>query len=122
MIAPFLSYDVFHYLTDVAPRSSVIRVVKRSYKRVEKYYGQPNPTLFSWKFLHEEGAEIVNNYIQGKLVRHRAAEALAQTWNADSSTLSEQHSRYRIASTAMTADLFLMELTKELTSTNVATL
>ncbi|MEZ4660947.1 MAG: hypothetical protein R2911_25640 [Caldilineaceae bacterium] len=111
----FFTYDVFHFLTGAASHSAVDPVAKRAYKRVEKYYGQPNPALFTRQFLQEEGADIVNDYIHGKLGRHRAAKALAQAWNANANHLSTQHRRYRMASTVMTADLFFMELAKELT-------
>jgi hypothetical protein len=56
----------------------------------------------------------VHDYIDGKLVRHRAAEALAHAWNTDLGNISARQRRYRIASTAMAADLFFKELTQEL--------
>jgi hypothetical protein len=109
-----LSHSMFRFLIGAKTSASVDQAAKRAYMRVAQHYAQPNATLFTWRFLQEAGAGIVHDYIHGKLARHHAAEALAHAWHTDFGNISAQQRRYRLASTAMTADCFFMELTKEL--------
>ncbi|MEZ4657151.1 MAG: hypothetical protein R2911_06235 [Caldilineaceae bacterium] len=109
-----ISSYLFRFFTSVTPTASVDQAAQRAYARVMDNYGRPNSTLFTWRFLQEEGADIVNDYISGKVTRHRAAETLAQAWNTDLGNISAQQRRFRMASTAMNADFFFTELAKEL--------
>lgn len=108
-----LSQSVFRFFVHTT-ETPVDRAAKRAYERIAALSPQPDATLFTWGFLQNEGAEFVNAYVHGTLVRHRAAEALAQAWNTDLGNISAQQRRYRMASTAMSADLFFTELTQEL--------
>ena len=109
-----ISTYMTRFLASFTPQPSMTDLTKRAYTRVASTCAMNDKALFSWDFLLDEGAGIVEVYLDGGLSRMRAAKALAQKWNENMGNMAAHEMRGRIGSTSLIADDFLTELSREL--------
>lgn len=115
-ISTAISTYVTRLLAAFVPQPSVTDLTKRAYMRVASTCAMNDKALFSWNFLQDEGADIVDVYLDGGISRARAAQALARKWNENMGNMAAHEMRGRMGSTSLIADDFLTELSRELNS------
>ena len=112
--ASTLTTSIARLFNATQPNDKEQQALKHAYRTTSRYLSRDDASLFDFDFLQNEGAPIVDAYLNGKRSRHAAAQALAMAWHGAEQPIRARTQRWQVADTTMIADTFLVELAKQL--------